>query len=288
MKLKHVLKATCAAVALATAGAAFGSPIYLDVGTNFAPGSDKVTPTSTSVKNEVLYAYQSTTVVTDTNGNGIIDAGDAITTSIGLFGTNTLSSNMATGFNPNQAFGTNANNGYGTNWLLSFRSTDLTGVIAGVTAGGVPLLAYSGGTVEMLLTFDGISFNNFMNLDVTGGGADGVATVLFGGIDFTGTDAGFNNLFHAANGVNCAGNTGFYDLATCSPFPATLSFAASQDTNVLISSFTNNGDGTFTVSTNHDGSVAFNVPEPSALLLAGSALLGLGFSGRRRRTETKV
>ena len=122
-----------------------------------------------------------------------------------------------------------------------------------------------------------------MNLLIGGGGATGVGTVLFGIPNFTGVDAGYNNLIHAGNGINCGGLTGFQSLATCNPSPLKVTWVASQDTNVTLGRFTNNGDGTFIVTTNHDGSLRFDIPEPSMLLLMGGALLGLGLSSRRRK-----
>ncbi|MBS1139926.1 MAG: hypothetical protein H6R13_1379 [Proteobacteria bacterium] len=288
MRNSFKLKALCAALAVTAATAASASQIYLDVGTNFtgANQTGKVNTTSTGVKNEILYTYQSSTTITDLDGNGI-DAGDLVSTSIGLFGTNIIDNNYATGFTPGQGFGSASNNGYGSpNWAISFKGENLLGQVAGLNGSGdtaIPLLSYAaGGLIQMLLTFDGTSFNNFMNLLVGGGGATGVGTVLFGIPNFTGVDAGYNNLIHAANGVNCAGATGMQSLVNCVPSPVTVNWVASQDTNVTLSQFVDNGDGTFTVSTNHDGSLRFDIPEPSMLLLMGGALLGLGLTGRRR------
>lgn len=283
MKNTFKLKALCAALAVSAATAASASQIYLDVGQNFtgANQTGKVNSTSTGVKNEILYTYQSTTIITDLDANGI-DAGDLVSTSIGLFGTNIIDDNYATGFTPGQPIGSASNNNYGNDWLISFKAENLVGQITSVAA-GVPLFNYApGGLIQMLLTFDGVSFNNFMNLLIAGGGATGVGTVLFGIPDFTGVDAGYNNLIHAANGVNCGGQTGLQSLVTCSPSPIKTGWVSSQDTNVTISEFVDNGDGTFTVATNHDGSIRFNIPEPSMLLLMGGALLGLGLSSRRR------
>jgi len=289
MKNTFKLKALCAALAVSAATAASASQIYLDVGTNFTGlnQTGKVNSTSTGVKNEILYTYQSTTFITDVDGNGI-DAGDTVSTSIGLFGTNPLNMNYATGFTPGQNFGEASNNNYGTSWMMSFKGENLAGVVGGVN-GNIPLLSYAaGGLIKMLLTFDGVNFNNFMNLLVGGGGATGVGTVLFGLPDFTGVDAGFNNLIHAANGINCGGQTGFQALATCNPSPLKVSWVASQDTNVTLSDFAfagfdANGKAVYKVSTNHDGSLRFDIPEPSMLLLMGGALLGLGLSSRRRK-----
>jgi hypothetical protein len=291
MKNSFKLKALCAALAVSAATAASASQIYLDVGTNFTGAnlSGKVNETSTGIKNEILYTYESTTYITDVDGNGI-DAGDLVSTSVGLFGTNNILDNFATGFTPGQAIGSAANNDYGDSWQISFKGENLLGMVSGIN-GEVPLLSYAaGGLIKMLLTFDGVSFNNFMNLLIGGGGATGVGTVLFGIPDFTGVQAGYNNLIHAANGVNCAGQTGLQSLVTCNPSPITVGWVASQDTNVTLSDFSvfgvdANGKTIYEVSTNHDGSLRFNIPEPSMLLLMGGALLGMGLSSRRRAKQ---
>jgi hypothetical protein len=293
MKNTFKLKALCAALAVSAATAASANQIYLDVGTNYTGVNltGKVNATSTGLKNEILYTYQSTTFITDLDGNGI-DTGDAVSTSVGLFGTNLLENNYATGFTPGQGFGSASNNGYGTpNWIMSFKGENLVGTVGGMSGvgpGAIPLLSYAaGGLIMMLLTFDGVTFNNFMNLMIGGGGATGVGTVLFGMPNFTGVDAGFNNLIHIA-GANCGGQSGLQSLTTCNPSPFAVEWIASQDTNVTISQFSAvgldaNGHMVYKVSTNHDGSLRFNVPEPSMLLLMGGALLGLGLSSRRRK-----
>lgn len=291
MKNSFKLKALCAALAVSAASAASASQIYLDIGTNYAAGTDKVCDTCTSLKDELTYKYQSTTVITDMDGSGTITAGDAVSTSIGLFGGNELGFNQVTSLNPSQSFGVYADNGYGASkdWALTFKGENLLGTVSSI-AGGVPLLSYgAGGLLEMLLTFNGTTFNNFMDLVVSFGGATGLGTVLFGSPSFTNVDAGYNNLFHAGNGVSCNGLTGFKDLMACNP-PPVITFEASQDTNVLISQFSSAGvDGQgrarFSVSTNHDGSIVFNVPEPTTLFLMGGALLGLGLSSRRRAKQ---
>lgn len=295
MKNTFKLKALCAALAVSAATAASASQIYLDIGTNYTGlnQTGKVNSTSTGNKNEILYTYQSTTYITDVDGNGI-DAGDLVSTSIGLFGTNNILNNYATGFTPGQALGTASNNGYGNDWLMSFKGENLAGVVSSVNGVGpdaIPLLSYAaGGLIKMLLTTDGSTFNNFMNLLLGGGGATGVGTVLFGIPNFTGVDAGFNNLIHAANGINCGGQTGLQSLVACNPSPIKVGWVASQDTNVTISQFgvssvDQNGIVTYVVSTNHDGSLRFDIPEPSMLLLMGGALLGLGLSSRRRAKQ---
>jgi len=289
MKNSFKLKALCAALAVSAAGVASASQIYLDIGNNYTAGTDKVCDTCTSLKDELTYKYQSTTVITDMDGSGSITAGDAVSTSIGLFGGNQLAFNQVTSLNPSETFGVYSDNGYRSPWTLTFKGENLLGTVSSIS-GGVPLLSYgAGGLLEMLLTFNGATFNNFMDLVVSFGGATGLGTVLFGSPSFTAVDAGYNNLFHAGNGVSCNGLTGFKDLMACNP-PPVITFEASQDTNVLISEFSSagfdaQGRERFAVSTNHDGSITFNVPEPTTLFLMGGALLGLGLSSRRRAKQ---
>lgn len=192
MKNSFKLKALCAALAVSAASVASASQIYLDFGpdgdfTN--PDIGKYCPTCTGLKNEIGYVYQSTTTITDLDGNGI-DAGDSIKTSVGLFGLNLLGDNKVDGFQPGQnpPENTNSDNGLNTSFWMSFRGVDLEGTVGGMNTQGtssalddIPLLQYNaGGLIEMLLTFDGVNFINFMNLLVGGGGATGVSTVLFG------------------------------------------------------------------------------------------------------------
>jgi len=302
MKNSFKLKALCAALAVSAASAVSASPIYFDIGQDFTFGdtSGKVdsNPFYTGVKNELLYNYKSTTIVTDANGDGV-GTGDKITTSIGLFtGNGGLSDNLVTGLSP-VGVSDSSDNGYAIpkfavpgypnglpTWFMSFSAASLTGDVVGVTSEGVVMVKYDfGGLIKVLLTLDrGTTYNNFMNLFVGAGGPSMLGTVLFGIPNFSGVDSGYNNLIHAANGVNCGGLTGLQSLMSCNP-AATVNWVASQDTNVTLSDFKNNNDGTYTITSNHDGSLRFDIPEPSMLLLMGGALLGLGLSSRRRAKQ---
>ena len=166
----------------AGAGSVSADPFYLDVGINYGPAAGQVCPTCTSMKDEFLFTYESSTTIFDTAPGNAISAGDLLTTDGGLavggFNVTGLSTNQVTGFTPNQALSNISNNGYG-DWLISFSVTGLNGMVTGV-AGGVPQFTYGPGLLQMYITFDGTTFNNFMDVAISGGGATGVSTILLG------------------------------------------------------------------------------------------------------------
>lgn len=280
-------KSLLAASILLAAGSVSADPFYLDVGTDYSlTDSDQVCATCTSMKNELLFTYQSSTTIAD-NGDGTIGNGDLISTNGGL-AVGPLGTNQVTGFSPNEVFGADSNNGYGSNWLMSFSVTGLNGMVTGVSGAGVPLFTYGPGLLELFITFDNVTFNNFMDIAITGGGATGVSTVLLGKADFTNVDAGFNDLFHSGT-TTCLGSDSFFDIWTnCGPDGLDMNFFASFDTNIFVSDFTpvdTNGDGVadiFTLTSDHDGSATF-VTEPGTLALMGISLLALGGLARRNK-----
>jgi hypothetical protein len=275
-------KSLLAASILLAAGSVSAAPFYLDVGTDYSlTDSDQVCATCTSMKDEILFVYDSTTTIVDTDGSLSISAGDALTTDGGL-AVGPLGTNQITGFAPNEVFGADSNNGYGPNWLMSFSVTGLNGVVTGVSGLGVPLFTYGPGLLELFITFDGTTFNNFMDIAITGGGATGVSTILTGTADFTTVDAGFNDLFHSGN-ADCLGSDSFFDIWTNCGVALPISFFASFDTNIFVSDFTFDGVDTFTLTSNHDGSATFTVPEPGTLALVGASLLLMGGMARRNK-----
>lgn len=279
-------KSLLAASILLATGSVSAAPFYLDVGTNYSlTDSGQVCATCTSMKDEILFTYQSKTTIVETAGSNdnVIGAGDLLSTNGGL-AVGGLANNQITGFSPNEVFGANSNNGYGSNWLMSFSVVGLNGVVTGVSGLGVPLFAYGPGLLELFITFNGTTFNNFMDIAITGGGATGVSTILTGTADFSNVDAGFNGLFNSGT-ADCMGSDSFFDIWTNCGVALPISFFASFDTNVFVSDFAFDGADTFTLTSNHDGSATFAaaVPEPGTLALMGITLLAMGGMARRSK-----
>lgn len=277
-------KTLLAASLLLAMGSASADPFYIDTGFDASmTDSGQVCATCTSMKGELLFTYQSTTTILETpaSNDDAIGAGDLIFTDGGLV-VGPLANNMVTGFTPNEVFGANSNNGYGSSWLLSFSTTGLAGVVTGVSGTGVPLFTYGPGLLELYITFNGTTFINFMDIAITGGGATGVSTVLTGVADFTSVDPSYNNLIHSGT-TSCLGSDGFYDIWANCGIAMPITFAASFDTNIFVSDFTWDGADTFTLTSDHDGSATFSVPEPGTLALVGLSLLAMGGMARRNK-----
>jgi len=104
---------------------------------------------------------------------------------------------------------------------------------------------------------------------------------VFGVLDFTGADATYADLFNIQGGQSCAGDISFDGLASCVP-ALDFTFVIDQNLNRPVFEGYDAVNNILTVGGNHDGSLAFNVPEPSTLLLFGVSLIGLAGKVRRR------
>jgi hypothetical protein len=285
------MKRTLLAVALSVAASgASAAPFYLDLGASYGSAVDGVCGANcTGLKDEFLFTYESASTIYDTDASGSISTGDQIVSNAGMV-VGPLSENKITGFAPDETFGTESNNGLGSAWEITFSITNWVGTVA-VDSSGAIAPTYGNGLLEFYITFDGVSFNNFMDVQLETGSVNGTGTAATGVIDFTNVDSSiYNNLFHSGT-ASCAGSDGFYDMwLNCgagSLDEMDIAFLTNFDSNVFYETSFGVNPGTspleFTIATDHDGSATFAVPEPGTLSLLGLSLLGMGSLRMRRR-----
>ncbi len=292
--------------ALALVGALLAAPvvaqpIYIDIGADYGGNANTAAGTTTTGwLDELQFNYNSWSKVFDSNGNGTIDAGDVITSSGGLLGSgfnNFISqygNNSISSFLPQEfgAFGP-SNNGYKNGWELSFGFNNLSGVIDGF--GGVN---WVGGTISFYATTNvgacaaanNINcFTRLFDMNVTNGGNIPSATILNGYLTnfnsaqsingviagdifntkFGGINQSFRDIHDALASVGQQQNFQFIVDQNVAALPAVTGYDPVTKTFTLARAL-------------HDGSLAFNVPEPTSIAILGLGLLGLGLSRRKQ------
>lgn len=295
--MKRILLATL----LAASGSVTAAPFYVDVGFDYnsiGTVEDKVCDTCTSLKNQFGFTYNSTSIVTDNDGTAGISTGDSISTnagydgSTGTFFSGALGNNWIHSYNPGETLG-DSDNGYGSagDWFITFGIKDWTGTVT-VDGGGNVFPTYGSGLLEFYVSTDnGSTFDNFMDINLSTGYVTGTGSLIAGEVDFTNVDGVLNNLFNVGT-AQCGGLNGFYDIwAACGPTgidSLSIDLTAHFDSDVDLTSFATTDGIHFTVTTDHDGSGRFDVPEPGTLSLLGLSLLGLGGFRMRKAADKKI
>ncbi|WJG08464.1 PEP-CTERM sorting domain-containing protein [Aliiglaciecola sp. LCG003] len=272
-------KSLIAGMILATGSSvAMADAFYIDAGADFGDNlkNQAAGATTTGWLEQMSYNYSSSTLVTDADMNGPT-AGDAITTTGGFIsgpaaGAN-IANNAVAGFLPNQ-FGTESHNGFG-NWGLTFQF-ELSGTLG-------PGLATDYNTGEITFYYFTPGFANtsefvelftldFLSVTQSLGGPS-LRTMIssVGAGMVNGIAAGDVLNFDKGSAADLVDQEidgfGFVDFNTDPRFVTVI----------------DNNDGTFTLAGNHDGSLSFQIPEPSSLAVLGLGLLGLAGAGRRRK-----
>jgi hypothetical protein len=272
--MKKLLSA--AIVALSVAGTAVADPIYIDVGVDFGGNANTAAgATTTGWIDQLTFNYQSESLINDLDGSGTLSLGDTISSTGGIFNTgfgglSDLGNNLITSLSPGSIGGGPSDNDFGS-WGLTFGFNDLVGMWTGTG------FVYTSGTISMFYYEDTIAAMTdlipLFDLNITSGGDAGANTALtgflnnFGATDINGVSTG--NVFNST-----LGSFGDYIGLGNSVY-----FTADQNTDPLTGLVF--VGGVAEVSGEHDGSLAFSVPEPASIAILGLGLLGL--AGARRR-----
>lgn len=266
------------------------SPFYVDLfGTGVGFGAADATncATCTGDKTEIDYSYSSSTTITLGTANSIA-VGDVINTTGGLNvgDLNSYATNRFSGFLPgtfSRGFTNDPTSATSSNWGLSL-AFNLTGAIDALAAPNVVSeVKYTGGLVEIfLIKFDGLgnvsSATNIFDVTVTGSdNSNGSNFLVLGDVSFNGNES-YTNMFHSDT-FACAGDNSFFALASCVP---PVKVAATFDQNLNNATADKIDDFHYKIAGDHNGSLSFNVPEPSTLMLLGGALLGLSATRRNK------
>ncbi|MBT0585687.1 PEP-CTERM sorting domain-containing protein [Alteromonas oceanisediminis] len=246
---------------------------------------------------EFIFAYNSQSIVTDSDGNGVISNGDQIM-SVGGFGTagfdsiatpltgqgfDSFNQNNIGSFNPNIPFPS----GYASNYIFTFSFNNLMGEWNNGD------FAYTSGTIDFgVYTFGAFggfaanTFNSLFTVDVAKGGPENVGgqqkQIFRGDVTATANGAGAN--FSITEGLDtqsladwlAEGKVYFRSNQTVD---AGIGGVAPPSADLTFDT----AGGTALVAANHTGRFALSVPEPSTLAIFGLSLLGFAAAGRRRK-----
>lgn len=287
MKFKHLLFSLALPV-LATNVSA--EEFYIDNGVDFDNSKNTdvaVNQNTTGWVTELLYEYSSTTTancsaVDLTGGCSVTTAGGVDTSGSFLDMVNSLSTNQISDLSPQDTldmFGP-SDNDFGTDWGLTFEF-EVSGTIGGAglitdyTSGYITFYYYDADTLSTLDTSTALV--ELFTIEIYGTQTTGTGQQLLGMVSSvaTGTINGVDigDIFNVASGS-------FGELLA---LEVGIAVSVDYNTDPDLVTITDNGNGTTTLTGEHDGSISFQVvPEPASLAFVGFGLFAMGTYYRRK------
>lgn len=277
------------AVAASSSFSAHADPIFIDVGTDFGGNANKAAGTTTTGwKESLAISYQSASIITDSNNDGVFSIGDTIVSSGGLE-VGGIGNNQVTALISDELGGGPSNNGYKNDWALTFGFSDFVGTFNGFD------FIYSSGTIDFMYynTISGVTTHLF-DLVLTGPSASQPGNQVYRGVvdNFA---VGLLNGRDASDVFNIMDDGG--DIKEFDSLPLDVYFRIAQNTDGVNDSTVDdinaqfNGVAGATADIgvfDHNGLLEFDtkdttsVSEPTSLLLSALGLIGLAGASRRR------
>jgi len=238
------------------------------------------------------FTYVSESTLTDGNGSiaadGVVSIGDTILSNSGMALGQTAGNVLDTHATNLLGLGFGDDNGFwsgGTptagQWGITFGFADITGALTNTgfvyDSGSINLYSFDAFEVAAAEAATGAGtdvsshLTHLFNLSVASGGDTGNSTVFTGDVI---------NFFNNPSTFNIAYNNGSKTFEEASLLPGGLQFLVSNDTQALPTTDFG-GSSTLEITGQHEGSIAFSVPEPTSIAILGLGLLG--FAGARRR-----